>query len=84
MANSGSYHHLILNSDSELIELIGGEDKGTEKEDLKNEKSDNFILELCNSKIENLLSGFNRSHANIFIAIHHPEITTPPPQSILF
>lgn len=84
MANSGSYNHWILNSDSELIELIGGEDKGAGEEDLKNKKSDNFYLDLSSSTLEILRSVLNSSHSTIFIAVHHPEISTPPPQSILF
>lgn len=84
MANTGSYDHWILNSDSELIELISGEDKGASEEDSKKEKADTYLLDLSNSNLELLSSIIKCYHSEILLALHHPEITTPPPQSILF
>jgi len=76
------YCYLIINSESELIELSSFEGTDLEEEDFKKEKSDTFRMNFDVPKF-GVLKSEHFLHLEDVPSIHHPEIVTPPPESFL-
>ena len=76
---SDTYCHWMIDSESDLIELCKTGDSETEEEN-KKEKKDKIRIDLHSVKFENFVSTNVILHAEYFLSLHHPEITTPPPE----
>lgn len=76
------YCYLIINSESELIELSSFECTDLEEEDFKKEKGDKFRMNFDVPKFD-VLKSEHFLHLEDAPSIHHPEIATPPPEPFL-
>lgn len=77
-----SYCSWLLDLDKETIELCSCDDADS-GEDNKKEKEDKFRIGLYFPKFEISMSTIRVLHSEDFQSIHHPEITTPPPEFFL-
>ena len=64
--------------DTELIELSNVEDTESEEED----KKDEIRLDYYNLAYDELIIIFVTLHAKYFLSLHHPEVSTPPPEQL--
>ena len=84
--NTISYGYWIIDSESELIELSSSEEKEGEseeekKEKEKEEKEDKIRSGFSSKNSSSYLSIFITNHSKDYLTLHHPENTTPTPQS---
>lgn len=81
-ATAVSCCYWLIGSESELIELCSSDEADTEEE-TKKDKNDKFQMSLYVPKTEVSASVIKVLHAEDYLSIHHPEITTPPPEIFL-
>lgn len=74
------YSSWMHNGESDLIELAGSEDFEYEKEENKKEKEHKVRSDLHLSEIFKGALANKEFYLRQYISIHHPEITTPPPE----
>lgn len=74
----------MMDSEQEIIELSTSEDTESEEENEneKNEKEDKNNLITLEFNVIDMLLLINLNNNKKFISLHHPDITTPPPEII--
>ncbi len=82
--NTVAYCYWLIDADSELIELSSSEEKEgeseEEKEENKKEKDDEIRSGFTSNNGNSSLTIFLSYHSKEYLATHHPENITPPPQ----
>ena len=77
-ANVASHCDWMMGSESELIEFCNSE---TNEGDNKKSENDEIKIDLHITRFDNFGKTVNVLYAADLIPLHHPEITTPPPES---
>ena len=78
--NVATYYSWIINEGAERIEFVNMDDMDMDSEENKNEKNDQFQIYLRMPSSDNSLFVLAIWTRDKFYSIHHPEITTPPPE----
>lgn len=81
-ASTYSFCHWIVDMESELIELVHSEEGEAEKEDIKKEKEIRISWNSRVMNISSLIPSYQHQDVSFFLSLHHPEITTPPPERL--
>lgn len=79
--NAVSYRQWMIDSDLKLIELCCCDESESGEEDNKKEKADKYRMGLYTARFGIGQKVINILHSEGFRSLHHPEITTPPPES---
>ena len=80
-ANVASHCYWMVDAESELIELYSSE--GSEGDNKKSE-NDEIRIDLYITSIVCLEKTVDILYSGGLIPLHHPEITTPPPEPFFF
>jgi hypothetical protein len=81
-SSSINYYNWMMDSEQEIIELSTSEDTESEEENEKKEKEDKNNLITLEFNVIDMLLLINLNNNKKFISLHHPDITTPPPEII--
>lgn len=82
--NAVSYRDWLMEYETVLIELYSCDDCELKLEDNKKEKDDKFPVDSYDANFDTFEKITAIWDSENFLSPHHPDITTPPPQSLIF
>ncbi|NOY51541.1 MAG: hypothetical protein GXO88_13385 [Chlorobi bacterium] len=82
--NTISYCYWLIDSKSELIELYGCDNNEPREEDDKKDKADKFLVDLDPTSFDDSEKVINNISFEYFPLRLYSEVTTPPPEHLLF
>ncbi len=74
----------MFDSEVELIEVCKTEENESEKEDNKKEKENRLQIDFYRANTDAFALCWSCLCTKEFESLHHPEVTTPPPESHFF